>query len=205
VGIEPGDTLLSVNGEEKSSWEEFITSMASLEPGEKVSIGYSRDGEPRQVDVILAENEGRAVIGVTAQRQREDVPLSEAFTSSVGFVGYVGQAIVQLFNPETFQQTISQSSSVVGVSVEAKNAASQGFMPFMILCAALSISIGLMNLLPIPPLDGGRIVVETIQRIIRRPISARVVNYMSVAGMALLLLLFFVCTTQDVQRYFLGG
>jgi regulator of sigma E protease len=206
AGMQAGDNLVSLNGERIEDWQSFLTSIRALSPGDEVSVGYSRDGVERLATLKLATNDsGQPIIGVTSALERRDVPVGDALMTSVSFIGFVAQAIVQLFNPATFQQTVAQSSSVVGVSVEAANAAAQGLMPFMVLMAALSISIGLMNLLPIPPLDGGKMVVETIQRIIRRPVPARVVNYISMAGMALLLLLFFVCTTQDVQRYFLGG
>ena len=76
-------------------------------------------------------------------------------------------------------------------------------MPFILLgtaCAAV-----LMNLLPIPPLDGGKLVIEVIQKIIGRDIPVSVVNAISLFGMALFMLLFIFMINQDVQRFVLGG
>jgi regulator of sigma E protease len=100
---------------------------------------------------------------------------------------------------------VSQSASVIGIAFEARNAADAGFLPFIVLTAALSISIGLMNILPLPPLDGGRIVVETIERIAHRKIPTRVVSSITLAGFTLLIMLFLFVTGQDIERYILGG
>ena len=72
----------------------------------------------------------------------------------------------------------------------------------------MSVSLGLMNLLPIPPLDGGKFLVETIQVISRREVSVKVQNYISVAAMALFGLLFVYTLVQDIGRIatgFFGG
>jgi regulator of sigma E protease len=131
--------------------------------------------------------------------------IQDALGVSFSMIGQVIGAIVQLFDPATFQATISQSASVVGVSVIAKNAAAAGFLPFIVIAASLSVSIGLMNLLPIPPLDGGKIIIETIERIAHRNIPVRVVNGISVAAMVALVALFVVVTNQDIHRFILGG
>jgi regulator of sigma E protease len=62
-----------------------------------------------------------------------------------------------------------------------------------------------MNLLPFPPLDGGKIVLETIERVTRRSIPVRAVNTVSIMALALLIMLFFFVTGQDVQRYIIGS
>jgi regulator of sigma E protease len=123
----------------------------------------------------------------------------------VGFIGIVAEAITRLFNPATFNEVVSQSASVVGVSFMAKDAAEGGPLPFITMAAALSISIGLMNLLPFPPLDGGKIVVETIERVTRRSIPTRVINSISVTALVLLVMLFLYVTNQDIQNYIIGG
>jgi len=73
------------------------------------------------------------------------------------------------------------------------------------LIAMLSVSIAIVNLLPVPPLDGGKIIIETIERVTRRRLPTGVVNWVSLAGLAALLVLFIVLTNQDIHRYFLGG
>ena len=205
AGIMPGDQLLALDGQEVSSWQEFYDKVGEYTPGDKITVTVLRAGENLDFSLTLADNSGRAFLGVSPTVVRTPVGLTEALARSFGFIGIVAVTIISLLNPATFGQVISQSSSVVGISVEAANAAEAGFLPFIALAAALSISIGLMNVLPIPPLDGGKIVLETIQRIIGRPIPSKIINNISVAALVLLGLLFVVVTWQDIQRYFIAG
>jgi regulator of sigma E protease len=206
VNLQPDDTITSVDGSPVDSWAAFTERMNAHAPGDAISLSVTRDGVVRDyASVILADNEGRAMLGVTPTAEKVSIAFPEAFSTSLGFIGMVATAITQLFNPATFGEVVNQSTSVIGVSFEAKNAAESGFLPFIVLAAALSISIGLMNLLPFPPLDGGRIVIETIERITRRRIPVRVVNGITIVALTLLFMLFFFVTNQDIQNYLIGG
>jgi regulator of sigma E protease len=70
----------------------------------------------------------------------------------------------------------------------------------LLLAAMLSMSLGWMNLLPIPPLDGGRVLIELVQLVIRRPVPVRVQNALSLVGMALFMMLFVYMVMQDATR-----
>jgi len=206
AGLVAGDRILEVEGAEVASWDDFVAMVRTHDAGETIEVTVERDEVQLVYGVTLAAAEdGHPMMGVTTQAVRQPISLWDALGTSFGFIGMVAQFIVMLFNPATFNEVIGQSSSVVGISVEAKNAALSGFLPFIVLAAALSISIGLMNLLPIPPLDGGKIVVETIERITKRTIPVRVINGISIVGVGLFIMLFLFATQQDIQRYFLGG
>lgn len=125
----------------------------------------------------------------------------------VGFsyIAVVFQAILGLFNPETAAQTVSESTSIVGIAVMSADFFAQGFVDALFFMAAISVSLGLMNLLPIPPLDGGRFLVEVIQKVTRREVPMKVMGYVSMAGMALFLCFFVFMLNQDIQRFIIGG
>ncbi|MCL2757609.1 MAG: M50 family metallopeptidase, partial [Coriobacteriia bacterium] len=205
AGLVPGDVLKSVNGVECETWGDFTQAVAAYKVGETVRLGYTHEGIERLALITLADNEGRPLVGVTTKFERGPFPFPDALRVSVGLIGQVVQIIFQLLNPATFSETVSQSSSIVGIAVEAERAASSGLLSFITLSALLSISIGLMNLLPVPPLDGGKIIVETIQRVTKRIVPPRVINTISIVALLLLGLLFIVVTNQDIHRYFLGG
>lgn len=205
AGLVAGDVLKSIDGVECATWEDFTQAIAAHEVGETVRIRYLHAGAERSALITLADNKGSPMVGVTTQLERVPMAITKALRMSVGLIGQAGKIILQLFNPATFSETVSQSSSVVGIAVEAERAASAGLMQFIVLSAVLSISIGLMNLLPVPPLDGGKIIIETIQRLTRRIVPVRIINGISIAALLLLALLFIVVTNQDIHRYFLGG
>lgn len=114
-------------------------------------------------------------------------------------------AILGLFNPETAAQTVSESTSIVGIAVLSTSYFAAGFAEALFFMAAISISLGLMNLLPIPPLDGGRFLIEVIQKVFRRNVPTRIVGYVSMVGMALFLCFFVFMLNQDIQRFILGS
>ena len=120
------------------------------------------------------------------------------------YIGMVVQAVIGLFNPQTAAETVSQSTSLVGIAVMSKSAFDAGLASALTFTAMLSVSLGIMNLLPIPPLDGGRFVVEVYQRIRRKAIGVRAMNYLSFAGVALFTVFFLVMMNQDIQRFVFG-
>lgn len=128
-----------------------------------------------------------------------------AIVAGFHYIGMVFAAIVGLFNPSTAAETVSNSTSVLGVAVMSKSAADAGLANFLFFMSAISVSLGLMNLLPIPPLDGGRFVVEIYQLIRRRNISMRALSRLSVAGMAFFMGFFLIMLNQDIQRFIFGN
>ena len=133
------------------------------------------------------------------------VPPLRALEAGFMYIGMVLQAVIGLFNPQTAAETVSNSTSVVGIAVMSKSALEAGFTEALMFTSMLSVSLGIMNMLPIPPLDGGRFVVEIYQRIRRKAISLRAMNYLSFAGMALFLVFFIVMMNQDIQRFIFGN
>ena len=124
-----------------------------------------------------------------------------AVEAGLMYIGMVVQAVAGLFNPQTAAETVSNSTSVVGIAVMSKSAFEAGLTNTLMFTSMLSVSLGVMNLLPIPPLDGGRFVIEVYQRIRRKVVGARAMNYLSFAGIALFTLFFLVMMNQDIQRF----
>ena len=129
----------------------------------------------------------------------------QALQAGFMYIGMVIQAVAGLFNPATAAQTVSDSTSIVGIAVMSKTYAEAGLLEFVFFMAMLSVSLGIMNLLPIPPLDGGRFVIEIFQKLMRKNVSTRALSYMSAAGMILFLGFFAIMVNQDVQRFVFGN
>ena len=88
----------------------------------------------------------------------------QALQAGFMYIGMVIQAVAGLFNPATAAQTVSDSTSIVGIAVMSKDYFQAGLVEALEFMAMISVSLGIMNLLPIPPLDGGRFVVEVFQK-----------------------------------------
>ena len=100
---------------------------------------------------------------------------------------------------------MSDSASIIGIAAMSKDFFEAGLVSILQFFAMISVSLGVMNLLPIPPLDGGRLVVEVFQKLTRKVVSTRALNYLSAAGMLLFLGFFLVMANQDIQRYVFGN
>ncbi len=123
----------------------------------------------------------------------------------MAYGGLVAEYAVKLIVPTHTMEVLDQSSSVVGISVMASEAASAGVPTLAFFIGAISMSLGFMNLLPIPPLDGGKILIEIIQAISRRQVSARAQTIVSYAGLAFFLFVFVVAMRNDIVTFVIGG
>lgn len=129
----------------------------------------------------------------------------QAVQAGFNYIGAVVSAVIGLFNPATFGDTVSNSTSVMGIAVLAKDYADAGIVMFLQFVAMISVSLGIMNLIPIPPLDGGRFIIEVFQKITKKLVTMRALNYMSTVGMLLFVGLFLVMINQDIQRFIFGN
>lgn len=150
-----------------------------------------------------------SVVGMDVANQQGELvhvvvdPL-RALAIGLNYIGMVAASLVNLFNPLTAVDTVSNSSSIVGVAVMSKAAVDEGITTYLMFMAMISVSLGAMNMLPIPPLDGGRFIVEVYQKIRGRLMSPHAVNRLSLVGMSLFGVLFVVLVGQDIMRIFTG-
>lgn len=134
-----------------------------------------------------------------------NLDIIQAIQSGINYLVMTCQAVINLFNPEKAAQTVSNSSSIVGIAILSGDYFSKGLAQGLLFLGMISMSLGVMNLLPIPPLDGGKFLLEVISKIIRREIPEKVNAYLSSAGVVLFLLFFLFMLNQDIQRFFLGN
>lgn len=145
------------------------------------------------------------VDSATNQVTHYTVSPDRAIYAGFNYIGMVCAAIAGLFNPATAAETVSNSTSVVGIAAMSKAYFDTGLVNFLFFMAMISVSLGLMNMLPIPPLDGGRFVVEVWQLITRRAVSTQTLGYISLAGMTAFMLFFIFMLNQDIQRFVFGN
>ncbi|WP_080799247.1 site-2 protease family protein [Arabiibacter massiliensis] len=150
-----------------------------------------------------------SIIGVDAPNRAGDivhVNLNPLQSIEMGFVyiGMTAQMVAGLFNPATAGEVVQNSTSVIGIAAMSKTMIDAGLANAILFVAVISVSLGIMNLLPIPPLDGGRFVIEVFQKVSRKAVSMRALNYLSLAGMALFVCFFLFMANQDIQRIISG-
>lgn len=207
AGLLAGDVITQIDGQSVELWEDVVKYITMT--GDTVKLTVNREGTPLQFAVptesIAAGDSNRRVIGIAPKVEYRPASFSEAATGGFLFCyrttanlgGFIGDLV-------TGSGSLSQLSGPVGVAQLSGESARQGVGEFLFFIAFVSVSIGFLNILPFPVLDGGHIVVVLIEALIRRPISTRVKLAIQQTGMALLLLLIIVVSYHDIIKLF-GG
>ena len=197
AGMVAGDRIVEVDGCAVDGYAELGSALATVSVPGSVDIVYEHEGERVSATVELGED-GQIVVYYPVENR--GLGLAEAASASVGYIASVAGAVASLLVPTQTAEVLEDSAGVVGIAVIAQDAVSGGAWSVLTLLGMLSLSIGWMNLLPIPPLDGGKVLVELVQALIRRPVPLEVQGVLNLVGMGLFALLFFYMVVQDVGR-----
>ena len=144
------------------------------------------------------------MIGLTFAEQPDSIGLhlSMAVRTSVSYARMVWASLGMLVSG---QVGVDQLSGPVGVAEVMADTAKYSMISFFQLVAFISINLGVMNLLPLPALDGGRLLFLIIEAVRRKPVPPKYEGYIHAAGLVLLLALMVYVTGQDIMRIVAGG
>jgi len=211
AGLEAGDQIVSVNGQSDPN----PTAVAALirdSDGKPVTIDFRRDGKDMSKTIRPKyEDPGdgggkRWVIGAAfapGDNVRSSLSVSEAAVQSwsvnVSNVKMVVTVFAGLFSGRF---SLKQMAGPVGIVSMSTQAAKMGMAEFIAFMALLSVNLGIVNLLPIPILDGGRILVMAIEGSIRRDLSVRVQERLLTVGLVFILAVFGFVMYYDIARLF---
>ena len=200
AGIEQGDIFISVNGEEVTDWITFHDAVVAAQGTGPFELVWEHDGEERSATFELADDE---LLGIAVPEAIVRLNPIDSARVTLDYIRQTADSIARLINPTHTLEVLDGSTSLIGISVLSAEAASQGADVYLEFAALISFSLGFMNLLPIPPLDGGKLVIEVVQAIVRRPVPLKVQTYLSYIGIALFGLLFIYMLRADVIRFIL--
>lgn len=201
--LQPGDKIIAINGKTVHIRRDLSFELSRTN-GAETSITFQRDREkitktftPMQVTYedgsqgyIVGFNVAPAPVGIVNV-------VREAFYQTVWMVKLVFVSLGMLFQG---QANVSDLSGPVGVVHAMSSVAQSGWYNFLFFAAFLAVNIGVMNLLPLPALDGGRILFVLIELIFRRPVPKEKEGWIHFAGFALLILLMVYATWNDIMR-----
>jgi regulator of sigma E protease len=214
AGLAPGDLILSVDGVQMSSFDD-VRRIITINAENTLRFVVVRNSIETTIDVTPALVERRhalgvervGVIGVTAANQPEDV--RQVSYGPVEAIAYgvreswfiVTRTFDYLAKLLTGREKADQLSGVIHIAeVSGHVASTGGIVSLLTLAAVLSVSIGLMNLFPIPMLDGGHLVFYAFEALRGRPLSERVQEFAFKAGIAFVLMLTVFVTWNDITR-----
>jgi regulator of sigma E protease len=200
IGLQPGDRIFAIDGARVTP--SGIPERISGSEGRPLTLVVLRNGEL----VVLGPVRPRIDEGVYRlgfQLGAEPLGFIESWGESVTLTGRLTGEIVRSLANIVNEEGREQIASPIGIVDESSSAARRGWESYLAVLAFISLSLGLLNLLPLLPLDGGHIVFAVAEKIRGHAIRREIYERVSVVGIALVLLLFFVGLTNDVGR--LGG
>ncbi len=205
AGLKQGDTIVSIDGESVTSWKETVK-IIQKSPGEDLQLTVLRNGKELNIDVTpkaTKTEDGKTIglIGVYSPMEKSPLKAvkygaTETYTWTKEIIGAVGKLV-------TGQFSIDALSGPVGIYKSTDTVAQSGIYYLMKWAGILSINLGIMNLLPFPALDGGRLMFFAIEAVRGKPIDRHKEGIVHFVGFALLMLLMIVVTWNDIQRFFL--
>jgi regulator of sigma E protease len=214
AGLSSGDVLTFVSSGKKSLTEEKLTpentqDVIGTAPTDNVEIKYTR-GKGKEVTVFikpeLNKDINRKIIGISMDeigtlRIPLHLALIEGFKTTVNIIKSTSAGIYHfLWDSVRLKSDLSQVSGPIGIANVVGQARALGFVYLLTVTALISINLAIINLLPLPALDGGRLLFVLIEAIIRRPISPKVVRWTNYVGFALLMILMVVVTSHDILK-----
>lgn len=200
-GIEVGDKVVNIGDNKINSWKDIQTSLSKLDK-EETTIKVIRNGQEKEIKVKF-ENSNEKVLGVTSKLERNlFVSIRETFNTFFYFIGTMFDILRQLF---TGKVGVGQLSGPIGVVGAISSAASNGIYSLLYITAFLSVNLGFINLLPIPALDGGRLVFLFIELILGRPVSRSKEGLIHTIGFIFLMGLILFVSFKDVIRLGIFG
>ncbi|WP_227395509.1 RIP metalloprotease RseP [Jeotgalibacillus aurantiacus] len=204
AGLLEGDRIVEIEGQSISQWTD-LTQTVQQYPGEEITIVFERDGTASEVQVtpeaIVSGDMEMGRIGVynpveKAPLKAVAVGAEETYATTLLIFNALGDLI-------TGQFSIDDLAGPVGIYEVTEQRAAFGVYSLMHWAGLLSINLGIMNLLPLPALDGGRLMFFGLEALRGKPVDRQKEGMVHFVGFALLMLLMIVVTWNDIQRFFL--
>jgi regulator of sigma E protease len=201
AGLRPGDEVLEIDGRLVSA--DQVSNSVSASHGRPITLGVLRKGKFVTLPPVRAqkESDGRYRLGFSLAG--EPLGFGAAVWQSVKTTGTVTRDTVKALGGIFHKKDRQQLSSVGGIVKNTSDAVHYGWASYLSILAFISLSLALLNLLPLLPLDGGHITFSVLEGIRGRAIAREIYERVSAVGIAIVLLLFVVGLSNDVGR--LGG
>lgn len=202
VGVPETAQITKIGSHEVSNWESLIQAVES-ETKDKTAptldVTISENGSDKQVTVSPEESQGRYLLGVQPGIKSDFVSMFVGgFTTAADSALRILSELKNLI----FQPDLNKLGGPVALFKASSDAAKNGIENVLYFLAVISINIGIFNLIPIPALDGGKIVLNILEAIRRKPLKQEIETYVTLAGVVIMVVLMIAVTWNDIMRLF---
>lgn len=202
VGVPETAQITKIGSHEISNWESLIQAVEA-ETKDKTAptldVTISEKGSEKQITVTPEENQGRYLLGVQPGIKSDFLSMFVGgFTTAADSALRILSALKNLI----FQPDLNKLGGPVALFKASSDAAKNGIENVLYFLAVISINIGIFNLIPIPALDGGKIVLNILEAIRRKPLKQEIETYVTLAGVVIMVVLMIAVTWNDIMRLF---
>ena len=202
VGVPETAQITKIGSHEISNWESLIQAVEA-ETKDKTAptldVTISEDGSEKQVSVSPEESEGRYLLGVQPGIKSD---LLSMFVGGFTTAANSALSILSALKNLIFHPDLNKLGGPVAIFKASSDAAKNGIENVLYFLAVISINIGIFNLIPIPALDGGKIVLNILEAIRRKPLKQEIETYVTLAGVVIMVVLMIAVTWNDIMRLF---
>ena len=199
AGLKAGDKILSVNGKSVSTWTDAVNDIHSAD-GESVDLEISRSGSQKSLTIKPEKQNGTYVIGITQSLKTGFFDkLTGGFSQTINAMTLIARALGNLIS----HPSLNQLGGPVAIFQATGQAVQGGLATVIGFLALLSINLGIVNLIPIPALDGGKILINIIEAIRRKPLKQEHEQIVTLVGFAFMIVLMIAVTWNDIMRAFI--
>jgi len=214
AGIQAGDSVIAIDGAPVRSWSEMVVAVANAanKPTRfEIMRGHERRtivATPKPLDAEHPETGERGKVGKIGaipqdMTAREPVSIGEAITLGSRTAWFMGTSIIGTVRDlVTRRVSVDQLGGPIAITRASVQAARSGFESLFYLIALLSINVAILNLLPIPILDGGQILINVLESARGHPFSLKTREYILRGGLFVILLLFVLVMFNDTRSFF---
>jgi len=204
AGVQSNDKITAVNGKKTTSWTDLSTAIQPL-ANKRTVLTVKRGDTTRKITLTPAgeKSNGKTVgmIGITqAQDKHIGAILASGFTQTWTMTKALFGALWHMVSGHFSLNDLGGPVAIFATTSQATQYGVVGVLNFL---AFLSINLAIVNLLPIPALDGGKILLNFIEAIRRKPLSENVEAAITLVGVGFLVLLMLLVTWNDIERYFI--
>ncbi|AYF94991.1 MULTISPECIES: RIP metalloprotease RseP [Streptococcus mitis group] len=202
VGVPETAQITKIGSHEVSNWESLIQAVES-ETKDKTAptldVTISEKGSDKQVTVTPEESQGHYLLGVQPGIKSDFLSMFVGgFTTAADSALRILSELKNLI----FQPDLNKLGGPVAIFKASSDAAKNGIENVLYFLAIISINIGIFNLIPIPALDGGKIVLNILEAIRRKPLKQEIETYVTLAGVVIMVVLMIAVTWNDIMRLF---
>ncbi|CTI82359.1 RIP metalloprotease RseP [Streptococcus pneumoniae] len=202
VGVPETAQITKIGSHEVSNWESLIQAVET-ETKDKTAptldVTISEKESDKQVTVTPEDSQGRYLLGVQPGVKSDFLSMFVGgFTTAADSALRILSALKNLI----FQPDLNKLGGPVAIFKASSDAAKNGIENILYFLAMISINIGIFNLIPIPALDGGKIVLNILEAIRRKPLKQEIETYVTLAGVVIMVVLMIAVTWNDIMRLF---